>query len=362
MTARRHRVLLALFAGLAVLSAAVLAQVLGTVFFAVTVAYLLAPIHHQFVARRFPNWWASAATTLAAVIGFLVPVGGVGVLLYGHREALIAAVQAVPATLTITVAGMTYVADFGAVRATLVAQISSLAFGLLTALPVLALKATLFAMLLFGLLSHGQRAGLALLAPVPEPYRDVVAALHERTRATLYAIYVLQAATGVATFLVALPFFWATGHPFPITVAALSGIFQFIPIIGPSVVIAAVAAGELLAGDVTGAVTMLVVGLILIGWLPDAVIRPRLARETAHLPGSLYFVGFVGGLLTVGPVGIVAGPLVVALLAEALALLAADAETERRGNAPAGDVSDTRADPSADGGPSPDQETEAESG
>jgi predicted PurR-regulated permease PerM len=53
-----------------------------------------------------------------------------------------------------------------------------------------------------------------------------------------------------------------------------------------------------------------------VAWLPDVLIRPRLARETADLPGSLYFVGFVGGLLTLGPVGIIAGPLAVALVVE----------------------------------------------
>jgi predicted PurR-regulated permease PerM len=46
------------------------------------------------------------------------------------------------------------------------------------------------------------------------------------------------------------------------------------------------------------------------------VIRTRLARETADLPGSLYFVGFVGGLLTLGPIGVIAGPLAVALVVE----------------------------------------------
>jgi predicted PurR-regulated permease PerM len=361
MTARRRGVLFALFLGLAALATAVLARVLGTVFFAVTLAYLLAPIHRQFVVRHFPNWWASAATAAAAAVGFLLPIGGVGLLLYDHREALLAAIQAAPTTLTISVAGLTYVVDFGGVRAALVAQVSSLAFGLLAALPVLALKATLFAVLLFGLLLHGREAGLALLAPVPESYRDVAAALHERARATLYAIYVLQAATAVATFAVALPFFWLLDHPFPFTVAVLSGILQFIPIVGPSVVVVAVAAGEAIAGDAAAAATMLVLGLILVGWLPDALVRPRLAQETAHLPGSLYFIGFVGGLLTVGVVGIVAGPLVVALLAEVLALLAAE-ENGGEGLPDVGTGADANADAAPDADAPPEREGGPESG
>ena len=54
------------------------------------------------------------------------------------------------------------------------------------------------------------------------------------------------------------------------------------------------------------------------------MVRPRLARHTADLPGSLYFIGFTGGLLSVGPIGFIAGPLVVALLVEATELLASE--------------------------------------
>ena len=69
------------------------------------------------------------------------------------------------------------------------------------------------------------------------------------------------------------------------------------------------------------AALVFVLGSLLVAWLPDVVIRPRLARETADLPGSLYFVGFVGGLLTLGPVGVIAGPLAVALVVEMAELL-----------------------------------------
>jgi len=52
-----------------------------------------------------------------------------------------------------------------------------------------------------------------------------------------------------------------------------------------------------------------------------AVIRTKLAGWTADLPVSLYFVGFVGSVLTLGLIGFIAGPLLVALLVESLVLL-----------------------------------------
>jgi predicted PurR-regulated permease PerM len=46
-----------------------------------------------------------------------------------------------------------------------------------------------------------------------------------------------------------------------------------------------------------------------------------LASSQARLPASLYFVGFTGGVLTVGVIGIIAGPLAVAVLVEVIDLL-----------------------------------------
>jgi predicted PurR-regulated permease PerM len=71
-----------------------------------------------------------------------------------------------------------------------------------------------------------------------------------------------------------------------------------------------------------------VVGGGLIAWLPDLTIRPRLARRTADLDGSLYFIGFVGGLLSLGAIGVIVGPLVVALLAETAGLVADEFDIE----------------------------------
>jgi predicted PurR-regulated permease PerM len=77
-------------------------------------------------------------------------------------------------------------------------------------------------------------------------------------------------------------------------------------------------------------VLVAVIGAVLVGFAPDAVIRPRLAKWAADLPTSLYFIGFTGGVLTVGPIGFIAGPLAVALLVEAVALLAEEVPSGSR--------------------------------
>ena len=59
----------------------------------------------------------------------------------------------------------------------------------------------------------------------------------------------------------------------------------------------------------------------------------------------MYFVGFVGGLLTLGAVGFVVGRLVVALLAETVRLLSVNGVSTQR------QLSGFAGDPTAEGAP-----------
>lgn len=171
-------------------------------------------------------------------------------------------------------------------------------------------------------------------------------ALHVRVKHTLYGIYVLQAATAFGTAIVAAGVFWALGYDGVLTLAIVAGVLQFVPVLGPSLLIVVLAAVDLAAGATTWAILVLVVGGILIGAAPDAVIRPRLAAWAADLPTSLYSIGFVGGVLTVGAIGVIAGPLVVALVVELVDLLSGPA----RGDPGVGAGAVAAAAPDAPGG------------
>ncbi|WP_132057992.1 AI-2E family transporter [Halorussus amylolyticus] len=324
MSATRQRALAGILAVVGLLAAVVLFDVLGTVFFAITVAYVLAPLHQRLVARGLHPWWASAAATAVGFVSVLALLSSFAFLVYRRHAELQAVLRGLPESLSFEVLGMAYTIDASVAIAFVRENITEAALTAARIAPVLALKVTLFGLLVFALLLRRGQARKALVAPIPHGYRDVAAAFHERTRETLFAIYVLQAATAVATFLIALPIFFALGYDLFVTLALVSGFLQFLPIVGPSVLVGLLALYQFSVGDVTAAVLVGVVGAVLIGWLPDALVRPRLARHTADLPGSLYFIGFTGGLLSIGPVGFIAGPLVVALLVEAAEMLAAE--------------------------------------
>lgn len=309
---------------MALLTAVLVAQVLGTVFFALTVAYLLAPIKTRLVGRGLTPWTASAVTTTLAAVATLLLAAPLVVIVMLRLDALLALIASIPESITVNAFGYTQTITLEQALVMATRLLRTVGRQAVVAAPILLTKLALFGFLVFAVVQHHQETRRALLAIVPPEYRGVAEVLNDRFRSTLFAIYVLQAATAAGTFVIALPFFFLLGYDYPITLATLCAVLQFLPIVGPSILIALLAIYHLVAGQVMLAVTVFVAGAFLVGWLPDLLIRPRLARETTHLPGSLYFIGFVGGLLTLGPIGVIAGPLAVGLLAETASMLATE--------------------------------------
>jgi len=321
---QRTVVLTGLLAALVLVATVLLSSVLATVFFAITVAYVLYPLSEWFVDRGLSKRLSAAASTaIAFVAGSLVLVPLVFVV-YRRRRDLFAFFQQLPNEIPVTVAEFSYTVDTQSWLVTARDALASVAVGFASETPILALKAVLFSILVYAMLWRPSAPGEVLYRTVPSAYHDVVERFHRRLRSTLYAIYVLQAATAFGTFLVAWVLFALLGYNGAFALAVAAGILQFVPVVGPSVVILAIAAADVVAGDVVGAVLVTVLGLTLVGFLPDAVIRPRLARYTTGMPASLYFVGFTGGVLSLGLIGFIAGPVVIALLVEATKLLAAE--------------------------------------
>ena len=321
MVLNRQRLLAVLLVVLATLAAAVLAEVLRTVVFAVTVAYVLYPVRQQLVSHGLSRRIACAATTAIAFLGATLLVAPLLYALYRRRSQLIAILEQIPDVVPISVGGFETVVEIAPFVAAAETWIRGVAIAVAGAAPVLVLELVVFTFLVYGILYRPGAVGTAVFGVVPAEYHDIPARLHERTRETLYSIYVLQAATAAGTFVLALGVFWALGYGSPVLLAVIAGILQFIPVVGPSVLVVALGAGDLLVGETARAVAVLVIGLVVVAFVPDAVIRTRLAGRTGKISPGLYFVGFVGGILTLGAVGVIVGPLVVSLLLEVIDML-----------------------------------------
>jgi predicted PurR-regulated permease PerM len=103
---------------------------------------------------------------------------------------------------------------------------------------------------------------------------------------------------------------WVAGVP----AAALLTAAMFLLAVAQigAVPVLALAVGWLYWKDATVAATALLVWTVIVGSL-DNVLRPLLIKMGADLPLLLIFAGVIGGLLTMGLVGIFVGPVVLAV-------------------------------------------------
>jgi len=120
----------------------------------------------------------------------------------------------------------------------------------------------------------------------------------------------VQAAVATAGFLIARV-------PFPIFFAAITFVFALIPVIGAASVVVAAAGLLLLTGHPYFALFLALWGVIVVG-LVDNLLKPMLIKGEVEMDGAVVFFALVGGVMAFGTIGLLIGPLVVALF---LALL-----------------------------------------
>jgi len=305
MILNRRRLLATLLVAVAALAAVVLAEVLRTVVFAVTVAYVLYPICQWLVGRGLSRRIACVGTTVIAFVAAAILVVPLLYVLYRRRAELIEILEQIPDVVPISVGWVRAGHRDGAVRGGR-RGVGSTGRARARGGGAAARTRTrrVHVPRVRAPLSTGS-VEAAVFGVVPAEYHDIPTRLHERTRETLYSIYVLQAATAAGTSVLAFVVFWALGYGSPVLLAVIAGVLQFIPIIGPSVLVVALAVGDLLVEETGRAIAVLVLGLVLVSFVPDAVIRTQLADWTGRISPGLYFVGFVGGILTLGAVGLI---------------------------------------------------------
>jgi predicted PurR-regulated permease PerM len=101
--------------------------------------------------------------------------------------------------------------------------------------------------------------------------------------------------------------------------ALVTFFFAFIPAIGAAVVSLFAAALLLVTGHPYMAIFLSAWGLVVVG-LVDNLVKPLLIRRGLEIHGGIVFFSLIGGLATFGAIGLVVGPLAVALFLAVLRL------------------------------------------
>ncbi|MHC1698239.1 MAG: AI-2E family transporter [Geobacteraceae bacterium] len=106
--------------------------------------------------------------------------------------------------------------------------------------------------------------------------------------------------------------FWFSGLPSPLLFGALMAVAALIPLVGTALIWLPGALWLIVEGDVIMGIVLLAWGLFVVGMI-DNLLRPFFISERAHLPLFIIAVGVLGGVFAFGPLGVVTGPIVLAV-------------------------------------------------
>lgn len=147
------------------------------------------------------------------------------------------------------------------------------------------------------------------LLPVQPEYRLIVEKTVERVfSAVIFGIFLTCVVQG---FLGGIGF-WVAGLPSPILFGALMTVTAFVPLVGTALVWLPGGLYLLFQGKLLAGCGLLLWGGLVVGTV-DNLIRPMFISGKAHLPILVVAIGALGGLLAFGLIGVVLGPLALAL-------------------------------------------------
>ncbi|MFA6072857.1 MAG: AI-2E family transporter [Candidatus Woesearchaeota archaeon] len=106
--------------------------------------------------------------------------------------------------------------------------------------------------------------------------------------------------------------FWVFGFPNPVFWGFIMGVLAFIPMLGTPLVWLPASLIQLAAGNKFGAIGMLLFGAIIVMNI-DNVLKPRIIGNKTGLHPLLVLLGIFGGIQLFGIIGMIIGPIIVAL-------------------------------------------------
>ena len=158
--------------------------------------------------------------------------------------------------------------------------------------------------------------------PFDEPRRE---RMIRQTADLVYASVTAGLVTASIQGLLGGLLFAALGLNAPVFWGVVMGFFALLPFFGTWVVWLPAAVWLASTGHVLKALTLAAIGVAVVGSV-DNILRPALLAGRARMNGLLMFISLLGGVSVFGLLGLVLGPLVVALAAGLLEAYAAEPE------------------------------------
>ncbi len=180
--------------------------------------------------------------------------------------------------------------------------------GALVAASTIVIKVALMLVAFFFFLVDGKRLvhWCATVAPLPE---EQIFEILSDFRNVSVAVLLSSLGTAGAQALAAFAGYLFAGVPHAVFFTFVTFIVAFIPAVGAASVVVAVAGMLLLTGHPQAGIYLALWGVVVVGFI-DNLVKPWLLKDRMEIHGGLIFFALVGGIATFGPVGLIAGPLI----------------------------------------------------
>lgn len=330
MTSQRRTVLVGLALAIGAVAAFVLSRVIATIAIGVAASYMLLPAHKWTIRHGVPPYWSAILATLAGVVVSLVLLVPFGFVFYVRRAALLNGIEALDTSIPVSIGSETIAIDLTPIQEALVPSVSSIAVTVAQRASVFSAKFVVYAFVVFALLYYHTRLRSLVFEPVPGAYHSIIDRIHTRIREVLFGHYVLVLVGGVVTYVTGLGVFLLLNYQLPFVLALIGAVLWVLPFISATPLVLGLAGFHLLNGELVMFITIAALGAVFLIALPNLivdVVRFRLG-DPKRLSQTLYFVGFVGGGLTLGAVGIIVGPLILTVVVALSELLAESSYTD----------------------------------
>ena len=286
------------------------------------------PLHRRILERTGKPALAAALSTLAVVLLILLPVTFITVAVVKELSGAAASFQAAdhqwtaPPAVTRAVDFLNRYVDvdidketarkflaermqtWGSALAASTLVVVGGAVGALT-------QMLLVVFTLFYFFRDGGKIRQAAYETVPlqrVQWQDIIARTKEVVGATVYGVMAIAAIQGtLGTFI-----FWTLGLPSPLLWGVVMFFLSMIPMAGAFLVWMPAALYLALVGSYGKALILVAWGILVIGAI-DNVLSPKLVGQRARLHELLIFFAVLGGLQVFGVLGLVLGPVVVAM-------------------------------------------------
>ncbi|MGC1122181.1 MAG: AI-2E family transporter [Candidatus Methanofastidiosia archaeon] len=181
-------------------------------------------------------------------------------------------------------------------------------------LPSVLIRLFLATFLSFYFVRDGKSLKDALIRIAPDSKKEKVERVVTACDAVIYGIVVGYLSKAIITAFLSIIVFYFLGIGNPFVMGVVLAVFDFIPLIGPWTVFLGLFLWYALQGQVSYAIEVAGICYLTISLVPELYIRPKVSGTISQVHPMVMLVGILGGIMSMGAIGVLAGPLILGMI------------------------------------------------